>query len=166
MDAASDGDTIEVRSGTYHENVVVNKRLTLSGDDKNTTLIDCGGSGDVVQITADNCVITGFMVQNSGVYYAGIRVSSDENNLYSNIVCNTYDGITLSSSDHNVLTDNNASCNGDGIRLVGSSYDVLTNNIANNNEWDGILLRDSSNYNSIAGNTAELNNKYNEYGIY
>lgn len=33
IDAASAGDAIEVRSGTYYENVNVNKQLTLQGLD-------------------------------------------------------------------------------------------------------------------------------------
>lgn len=33
VNAASDGDTIEVRSGTYHENVDLNKQLILIGVD-------------------------------------------------------------------------------------------------------------------------------------
>ncbi|MEA3324613.1 MAG: hypothetical protein U9Q37_05670 [Euryarchaeota archaeon] len=32
VDAASDGDTIEVRGGTYIENVDVDKRLALIGE--------------------------------------------------------------------------------------------------------------------------------------
>jgi len=63
VDAASAVDTIEVRSGTYYENVNVDKSLTLIGEDKDTTIINGDGSGDVVKVTADGCTISGFTIQ-------------------------------------------------------------------------------------------------------
>ena len=36
---SSNGDTIFVFSGTYYENVVINKSIKLIGEDKNTTII-------------------------------------------------------------------------------------------------------------------------------
>jgi len=40
INAASAGDTIYVRNGTYYENVVVNKTISLIGENKNTTVVD------------------------------------------------------------------------------------------------------------------------------
>ena len=42
IDNASDGDTIYVYSGIYYENVVINKRINLIGEDRNGTIIDGG----------------------------------------------------------------------------------------------------------------------------
>lgn len=68
INAASDGDTIFVYSGTYHENIVVNKDdLTLVGEDKEATIIDGQGTGNVVYLTADNITISSFSIQNSGL---------------------------------------------------------------------------------------------------
>ena len=64
VDAASDGDTIIVRDGIYKENVVMDKRLSLIGEDIPT--IDAQvypeyyGYGMV--ITTDNCLIKGLWV--------------------------------------------------------------------------------------------------------
>ncbi|MCJ7570581.1 MAG: hypothetical protein MUO82_01710, partial [Candidatus Thermoplasmatota archaeon] len=44
---ATAGDTVFVYNGTYYENVVVNKTISLVGEDKNGTIIDGSGGGDV-----------------------------------------------------------------------------------------------------------------------
>ena len=63
MNASSAGDTIYVYSGIYFEHVPVNKTLSLVGEDKNTTIVDGGGNGNVVKVTADWVNITGFSVR-------------------------------------------------------------------------------------------------------
>ena len=52
INAASDGDIIFVRNGTYYENVVVNKAVSLIGQDSNKTIVDGNGGFSAVSITA------------------------------------------------------------------------------------------------------------------
>ena len=66
IDAASSGDTVYVYNGIYYENVVVDKTINLTGEDRNTTIIDGGGSGDVVYVNADDVNVQGFKILNSG----------------------------------------------------------------------------------------------------
>ena len=58
VDAAAPGDTVYVRSGTYFEHVVLNKQLTLQGEDLATTIIDGGGTGDVIEVSVNGPVFT------------------------------------------------------------------------------------------------------------
>ncbi len=73
-----DGHTILVDAGIY-ESVIVGKTVTLIGVDRENTIIDGGGVGDVICVTADNVKITGFTVQNSELEIpkAGIKVSEE-----------------------------------------------------------------------------------------
>ncbi len=48
---ASDGDTIEVMSGTYNEAIVVNRSVTLKGIDSDGELPDIGKYGEPVMVT-------------------------------------------------------------------------------------------------------------------
>lgn len=64
VDAASSGDTIFIYNGTYFENIVVDKSLILTGENRNITIINGDGSGDVVSINAGDCVISEFTVKN------------------------------------------------------------------------------------------------------
>src|SRR4030067_2374091 len=48
MNAASQGDTIYVKTGTYYENVIVNKPLTLVGESKENTIVDGSGKNNSV----------------------------------------------------------------------------------------------------------------------
>ena len=61
---ANPGDTIRVYAGTYIENVVLNKKISLIGNSSLNTTIDGSGTGDVV--------ISGVTVTGAGVTGASI----------------------------------------------------------------------------------------------
>ena len=72
IDAASDGDTIFVYQGIYHEQIVINKEISVVGEDRDITIIDCFEMKDeinnsaVVSIISDNVVFSDFSIQYSG----------------------------------------------------------------------------------------------------
>ena len=58
VNAASIGDTIIVRDGTYYENLKVNKQLTIKSKNGSANcIVDGGGSGDVITLNADGITI-------------------------------------------------------------------------------------------------------------
>ena len=133
IDNASDGDTIFVYSGTYYENVVVDKALTLLGEEKETTIIDGNKSGDVIYISADWVNISGFTIKNSGNQSseAGIEINSNYTILSDNNFSNNQYGIYLTYSDGNNILKNNISNNSKyGIYLYAASdANIISNNI-------------------------------------
>jgi nitrous oxidase accessory protein len=64
IDHAVPGDVVEVMRGRYRENLRVDKPLTLSGLDRPT--ISGGLSGDTIRVTAEDVVIEGLIVTDSG----------------------------------------------------------------------------------------------------
>ena len=186
---ASDGDTIIVHSGVYYENVVVDKSVMLKGIDH--PVVDAGGEGRAITLTADGITLVGFTATNSGSLWqdkdvgikvissnntitgnnasnnnrGGIRLSdfSNNNNITGNNVCNNnQESIHLSTScNNNTITGNNVCNNRKGIYLSSSSTNNITGNNVNNNHWDGIIVHDSSN-NTFIGNNVSNNRK----GIY
>jgi len=62
VNASNSGDTILVRAGTYHENVVVSKPVSLIGESRETTIID-GNGGDVFYVAGDNVTVSDFTIQ-------------------------------------------------------------------------------------------------------
>jgi len=66
-------------SPAYVENVIVNKAVNLTGENKNNTIIDGGNSGDVVVISTDEVNISRFTIKNGGNFPmpAGIYISSN-----------------------------------------------------------------------------------------
>ena len=66
INAAKDGDIIEVWSGIYYEHLVINKSLTIkSRDGAATTTINSMGSETAINITTDNVTISGFGIMNA-----------------------------------------------------------------------------------------------------
>ena len=92
INAANPGDTIYVYNGTYNENVVVDKQVTLMGEDRNGTVIDGGGSGDVVYISADWVNISRFTIKNSGDtrFDNCLEINSNYNTITDNIFTSDY----------------------------------------------------------------------------
>ena len=153
IDNSSNGDTIHIPSGIYYENIIINKSISLVGEDKETTIIDGGGTGDVVDVYADWVNISRFTIKNGGAYN-GISIHSDYNNIYGNtITLNIYNGIGLFEySNNNYITDNVISNNLWGIYLTFSCNNTFTRNTITSNGNAGIRITDSSNNNLITYN--------------
>ena len=166
IDNAQDGDIIEVYSGTYVENVVVDKQLTLvgnntelgSGDDAGKPIIDGNDSGDVFYVSADWVNISGFTIQDSGnknwpEYDAGIDIRSNYNNITNNIISNNLIGIYTWNSSNNYFSGNNISNLWDGIFLdFHSNNSLIFDNMLMNHLYDGIFIYDYSSNNTIHKN--------------
>jgi len=135
------GDTIYVYNGTYYEHVVVNKTVSIIGENRSTTVIDGSGKGTVVYLTASNVGVSGFTLQNARAMYAGIYLADDANNntISDNTMTNNEAGILIRSSG-NTITENRIKKNRYGMYLMRCSNNVLSsNNISENiyNFWVG-----------------------------
>ena len=155
-----DGHTIVVYAGTYKENVVVTKRLTLRGI--GMPIVDANGPESAISVNADGCVVDGFNVTGASSgsefdFFPGIIVTSDGTTLVNNTATNNGCGILLPESSNNTLINNIVDSNNHGILLwYGSSYNTLTNNIVSNNYYVGILVCFSQG-NIITNNTVSSN---------
>ena len=149
IDAASIGNTVYVYSGTYYENIVVNKTINLIGESRENTVIDGTGFGDVVQLTACSVNISEFTIQNSGnlepgEYNAGLEVRSCFNTISRNNISNNNDvGIYFlfdQVTDSNIISNNIVSSNSRfGVYLLDSSYCIINGNYIINN-FHGVLV--------------------------
>jgi parallel beta-helix repeat protein len=164
INAASPGDMIFVKAGTYSEHVVVNKTLEVIGENTGTTVIDGYGTGVVVTVTASNVNISDFTIQrsgseewsSSGIY---LHYANNCNVIGNHITKNKQIGIVIYYSSHNIIAGNNITENEYyGIGVAWSTYNTLSQNNVKNNSGYGISLLFSS-YNSISGNDI-INNGY------
>jgi parallel beta-helix repeat protein len=165
VNASSPGDTIIVSDGTYTENVMVNKALTIQSENGSANCIvqTANPSNYVFVVTASNVTIRGFTLKNAnGTGAAGIRLQSGVGHctISNNTASNNYCGIYLYTSSNNNLTGNTVVNNSYGIRLYASSNNnTVTANTASNNSNSGIYLY-SSLYNNLTNNTASYNSAY------
>lgn len=161
---ASVGDTIIVSSGIYYEHVIIDKSLTLLGENGNT-IIDGNGTGHVVTINADSVTICGFTVQKSGPNWgeAGIHLLNSKwcNISYNTLTQNTHGIWADHYSNNNLIAGNNIYNNSVGMGLIDSSSNIITNNYINSNTNCGMGL-ENANDTIVASNIA----KNNEYGIW
>ena len=161
IDNASVGDTVYVEAGTYYENVMIQRTITIIGESCENTEINGGGVGDVIHISAKLVNVSGFNITNCGDNYDldmgidlnGSSYSKIENNV---IFSNYFSGISLSSSDNNTIANN--TCLSNGIAVVikwNSSDNIITNNTCYWNYERGISVFGTRN--RIDNNTCKSN---------
>jgi len=152
IDNASDGDTIFVYSGTYYENVNINKSINLVGENRNTTIIDGNYTGKIIIVhNRDKIHIDEFTIQKSSEY--GIRFYSDNNIISNSIFLNNNIGAYLWGHD-NTIENCKFTNNSKGVKCFSHRNRVNRNTITNNNL--GVLLSACENniisYNNISDN--------------
>lgn len=130
------GDTIKVQALTYQEGLIINKSVTIIGEDMNTTTILGNGTGDVVYITAPSVTLKGFTVTGSGpnTTHAGIKIYNTSNCWIENVkVWNNSCGFYLSNASNNSITKNTIDSNNVGLNLTSSNNNqIYHNNIIDN----------------------------------
>lgn len=102
VNSASEGNTVFVRNGTYFENVVVNKTVSLIGENSSNTVINGGGVGIGISVQTDNVRVESFSVQNCEV---GIKVESNDNVISSNLVSSNGYNETELLTDQEIYQD-------------------------------------------------------------
>ncbi|MDH7563458.1 MAG: NosD domain-containing protein [Candidatus Bathyarchaeota archaeon] len=161
INSAAAGTALFVSSGAYCENLVVNKTISLIGEDETQTIIDGNFTGNVVTITAPNARIEGFIIQNSGRqnWDSGVYIAEGANssNISGNIVSDNYVGILVYKSSNCTVRDNIVRSNlDDGIRLKNSHANTISRNTIHANAFYGVNLHDS-NGNMISDNSVSNN---------
>jgi parallel beta-helix repeat protein len=164
IDNAADGDTILVKEGTYHENPVINKPLSLIGENNVSTIIvgESGrGGGQVIFILAKNTRVSNFTIESnpSSIYSIaanGIRLQADNAQITGNNIVNCYSAIFGDGNgSSSIISTNNITANDfTAIRLFGaiSNITISGNNLVSNP--DSTISLDGYS-NTISGNKIE-----------
>jgi len=125
VNAATAGETICVKAGSYTENVdIATSHLTLQGEGADVVTVRAANADDhVFEVTADWVNICGFVVTGAtGNYKAGIHLdNADRCNILENNVSDNDYGIFIGDSNNNTLYHNNL------INNIKNAYDTGTN---------------------------------------
>ncbi len=134
INEADHGDTIYVRAGVYHEDIVVNKSLFLVGENAVTTVLD--GEGEsllILSVVASDVTVRNFTVKNTRADQPayGVSIKNSQNVSLMNVtVEQSYTGLVLGSS---------------------SNCEIVNNAFIDNYAY-GVDLRDNSVNNTIVSN--------------
>ncbi|TET65634.1 hypothetical protein E3J49_01130, partial [Candidatus Bathyarchaeota archaeon] len=162
IDAASPGDTVYVRAGTYFEWVHVAKSLMLIGESANTTIIQSPATnyGYGIVLSANNVTVAGFTIKK---YSTGIRLQSSYNSIEENIILlNDDSNIYFYNSKNNTIKNNVMSNATWGLNTYDSfDHNIITGNRISHSNW-GICI--ASSHGNTLRNNSMTNNKYN-FGV-
>jgi nitrous oxidase accessory protein NosD len=140
IDNASEGDTIYVYTGTYYENIRIDKPIDLIGEEQTTTIIDGQKQDNVINLDfSSNWVnLSGFTLQNASIQpnKAGININSDYHTISNNTIRDNRIGIALDFWGHTCnIYHNTIVYNTCGIRvysIIPNHNTIHHNNFGNN----------------------------------
>jgi nitrous oxidase accessory protein NosD len=148
---ASAGDTVYVKKGTYYapydQVIVIEKSLSLIGEDPENTIIDGIDKGeysmghyvmawDAITICASNVTIRGFTIKNCNT-----AISVDEHSfpvgikIIGNNILNNHIPITIWSGSDFLISGNNIADNDAGVGNWASNGVISDNNITGLGVW-------------------------------
>ena len=162
IDDANSGDTVFVYSGTYYENVIVNKSIILVGEDRNSTIIDgsMNKNKDVIYVTTSHVDIEKFTIKNGryGILIDGDYGVVDNVNIVENIIIdNIQYGVFFFRSGYNNVLNNVISNNRYGIIAYEFCSNIIFGNIISSSSEAGIYLTSAVNAGYCINNTISYN---------
>jgi nitrous oxidase accessory protein len=167
IDESKDLDKIIVRPGIYHEHLIIDKELTITGEERNLTIIE----GDyaerhIIEIKSNNVNIENFTIQNCNISHSGIRIWTDNNTLVNNTILNCGGGVEMFWTKGNMIKANHIINSTFAILFSDSSNCLVVDNFITYNQYGlelGLTLY------GIEKSSIQLENNFfdtnKEYGI-
>ena len=152
INMANDGDVIFVKEGIYFENLIIDKMIYLTGENKNNTILNCPYDGEHVGIFIgdgfegiSDVTVSGFTVIGGNQKGVGIAIYVGCNNITVEdcLTHSLWEGIVVKRSCSNV---------------------IIRDCVAYNNSWRGGIALTEWNCSNIEISGCECSN--NSYGIY
>ncbi len=166
--APGTNNVIRVARGTYHEDVVIAKSLSLLGENPENTVIDATGLLNGVNVDGygnaglAHVIVAGFTVQNADAQGILVTNASDVtisgNHLTGNDAALAFPNCPAAGFPVYFLAGEGFDC-GEAIHLSGVDHSIVAGNLVENNAG-GILLSDDTGQthdNMISGNTVQNN---------
>jgi nitrous oxidase accessory protein NosD len=168
--AASAGDTILVFPGTYKEQVLVTKSLSLVAVEKGSSIVDAKGLPNGIFINgmwaAPNAGVTGVLVSGFKIRNANFEgvliANASDVTIVDNLVLDNNKALDIGGGECPGIpafeTNEGDDC-GEGIHLIGVDHSQIVRNESENNSG-GILISDetgTSRNNLISGNSVHDN---------
>lgn len=140
---ATDGSVLYVGTGQYFEHLVVNKSLSLVGENRENTIVDGSANGTIFYIKADNVSISDFRLQYCGCGCAGYCAVDVENNhqninVTNDVIVSDGIGIRLNATRKALIAYNNISRNTDSSMIIADSSEIAVNENLIADNMDGI----------------------------
>lgn len=169
IDAAQDGDAINVLSGEYSGDLTIDKSVSIAAQDKTNTFIKSGSQASyMIDITAELVSLEGFRIWDttSTIHRkAVIHVSegANETKIIGNIINESKYGygLHIDGADNSVI-EGNIINNTYGVNIRNSDSNTVSGNSIQNSTGSCLLRLISSNRNLIEDNIFKNSN----YGIY
>jgi len=175
INAVNETGIVYVCNGTYYENIIIEKELTLMGVDEdgwgndNFTIIDGRENDSILFINISNVKISGFIIVNSS--WVAIKISNSQNieifqntiinsqycivshnsnniKIFRNIFINNSECIEIDKSVNTLIHNNSFLDNQWGLTICGNSFNIIVrDNDFRNIEYDSVFCTFSnSNY--------------------
>jgi len=147
INASIDGDTISVGSGTYNENIVIDKKIKLTSNYAAGIVINGGGTDNAITIKNSDISIQRFTIKSKDKY--GIYCETGSVTMKNNFIID---------SGWGAVAENNC-------QLTLLNNLIYNNKKADNKDGAGVLIKDNFSYNI----TSEIRNNVitdNYHGIW
>ena len=140
VDAAKPGDTVRVAPGTYTENVVVNKQLTITATSGRPTVQAADPSKDVFLLSSPGVRIDGLTITGGA---SGVEIQGVSKCVVTNVIAqDNVRAVYLANSTQNEISNSNLAGNGYGVYGDGASNNTISSNVATGERGNGIALGD------------------------
>lgn len=176
----ADGGTIIVNPGTYHENINIDKPLTLQKNQTGSkpTIIGISTSKSTIEVSANNVHINGFEIQNPagtpnnhhgiflGKSITGTLMDVSDCSIQNCQITDAYWGIALRGSSNTVSTNTIFNTIEGGISIIRGNNNIINENIlTDNNQGIRVGIGGSSSITQTQIQSNTITSTLGSYGI-
>jgi parallel beta-helix repeat protein len=136
--------SIFIFSGTYHENLFVNKYVNIKGENKDETII----SGSITFFEINKAILSNLTItnENENQETSGITINNSKNTIITQmIISNHHTGVLISKqSEWNLIKENTIKNNQIGLDVCSSDNNLIYGNIIEENLITNVILYHST----------------------